>query len=174
MRSRRLFVIALLVGIVISNRTLAVDHQCIHQDGRWEHRVDSNGNLDVAVTTRNGNGHIWLGGAPGKLQMIKIDNTGRKVKKTIMKGPPAVFVAEVTLSSDVSEAAKTLAFYDEKDGGTLVIPVPNLLAVLLRSKTLTVSVPQISGSLLTYSEDVSDIPLGTGHRCGPQDEKIQN
>lgn len=142
------------------------NRECRHTDGRWEHRVDIDGNLDIAVTTRVDGGHIWLGGSPGRLQMIKLDKVGTVVRTQPLRDNPGVVTATVTLSSDVSAPATTLAFYDKAEQGSLVIPVPNLLAVLLRSHRLSITVPQQHRKSRVYTENVADIPLGTGHRCG--------
>ena len=157
------------VSPVASNTKDHTDWTCRHTDGRWEHRVDTDGNLDIAVTTRRDKGHIWFGGSPGRLQMIKLDEAGSTVRTQTLKDNPDVVMAAVTLTSDVSTPAKTLAFYDTAGQGSLVIPVPNLLAVLLRSHRITVTVPQTTGKPRLYTEDVSDIPLGAGHRCGPDE-----
>lgn len=143
---------------------------CWHQDGRWEHRVDEDGNMDIAVTATTGNGHIYIGGSPGRLQMIKVDEVGGDIRLSPVKDQPGLQMAAVSLGSDISAPAVTLAFYDPASGGTLVLPVPNLVAVLLRSHTLTLTIPHQKGDPQTLSVDVSDIPTGTGHRCGREED----
>ncbi|HEM8838465.1 TPA: hypothetical protein U2R15_004175 [Klebsiella aerogenes] len=142
---------------------------CRHQDGRWEHRVDTDGNLDIAVTALDKQHHIYLGGSPGRLQMIKVDGVGNGIPLAAVKDQPDVRVATVSLGSDISEPVSTLGFYDPAGGGTLVMPVPNLLAVLLRSHTLTLGIPREKGKPLALTVDVSDIPVGAGHRCGQEE-----
>lgn len=151
--------------VLFNSSSVIANTQCAHRDGVWEHRVDTSGDLDIAVTRLNNNQDIWLGGSPGRLQMIKLDGIGNDIKFNPLKDSPGVNVANIRISSDISEETSTLAFYEKSNGGMMTIPMPNLLAVLLRSKILKISIPVLKGVDQVYKVDVSEIPLGAGHRC---------
>lgn len=163
--------IRILPGLLLlSAAAFADEGVCSHQDASWEHRVDENGDLDVAVKPISEQVTIYLGGRPGGLQIIKLAGLGDNIGGTENPDDPDAKDVMVTLlggsAERVTHRVDSQGLYRaEQHGGQLLILVPNLLHLVLKNKQLTIRLPTKDGKRVEYQVNVADIPLGLGHTC---------
>ncbi|MBH3170387.1 hypothetical protein I5R28_10710 [Serratia marcescens] len=153
----------LLLVVVLPCRA---DNLCSHRDGSWEHRVVENGSLDIATKMLDSRVRIYIGGVPGKLQLIRLDGVGRVKTDALKSGEPnPLRAAFVTIGSDVYKKDKIASLYSQANGGSITIPMRELLQYILRSRILHISIEGENNKMIEYDIDVRDIPLGSGHDC---------
>lgn len=138
---------------------------CSHRDASWEHRVTEDGNLDVATKMLDSRTRVYIGGSPGKLQVIKLDGVGKNIKTEELKTKPPVKNAFITIGSDVYKRDRIPGIYFQDSGGSITIPMRGLLQYVLRSKSLHISIETNDNRTLEYDIDVRDIPIGIVHDC---------
>lgn len=71
----------------------------------------------------------------------------------------------MTIGSDVYKKDKIASLYSQANGGSITIPMRELLQYILRSRILHISIEGENNKMIEYDIDVRDIPLGSGHDC---------